>query len=409
MKERIVITGMGAVTPIGIGVPEYWTNLIAGKCGIGPITKFDTENLAVKVAGEVHLDPEAYLPKKLVREMPEFMQYAYIAGEEALTDSGMEIDPLRTGIVMGTALSGISVTAKTQDEMTRGLHRRVGPRFLPEVLGNIACAQLSIAHNIQGPSMTVSTACSSGGDAVSVAAMFLRSGMADAVLAIGGESALCGVVASSLCSAQALSRQTDPALACCPFDAERNGFVMGEGGGALLLETLDHAKARGARIYGELLGFANNTDAHHVTAPRPDGSCAAMCMAMAMASAGLTPDQIGYINAHGTSTHAGDAAECQAVRTVFGPYVDRVAVSSTKAATGHLMGAGGLTEAIACIQAIREGILPPTLHFRTPDPACGLDCVPNTARQADITAAMTNSFGFGGQNSSLIFGKYQED
>lgn len=407
-QTKLVITGMGAVTPIGVGVPAYWQALTAGKCGIGRITRFDASDLPVQIAAELKdFDPAAYIPKTLARTMDPFMQYAFVATEEALGDSGLDIAaaPDRVGIVMGTAMDGVTTVAGTQAAYDAG--KRVGPRFVPMTIGNIAAAQISIAHGITGPSMTLNTACSAGGDAIMTAAMLLRTGEADAVLAVGGESILCPIVVAGLSQAHALSRRNDdPEQACRPFDADRDGFVIGEGGGALILETEEHARARGAHIYAELAGYANTSDAHHVTAPHPEGAGAAACMRRALKRAGLQPSDIGYINAHGTSTGLGDIAETQAVKAVFGGRESAPPVSSTKSMTGHLMGAGGITESIACILAIRDGILPPTLHLAHPDPACDLDYIPNEARKTRITAAMSNSLGFGGQNSSLIFTQY---
>lgn len=407
-QTKLVITGMGAVTPIGVGVPAYWQALTAGTCGIGRITRFDASDLPVQIAAELKdFDPAAYMPKTLARTMDPFMQYAFVAAEEALGDSGLDIaaDPDRVGIVMGTAMDGVTTVAGTQAAYDAG--KRVGPRFVPMTIGNIAAAQISIAHGITGPSMTLNTACSAGGDAIMTAAMLLRTGEADAVLAVGGESILCPIVIAGLSQAHALSRRNDdPEQACRPFDADRDGFVIGEGGGALILETEEHARARGAHIYAELAGYANTSDAHHVTAPHPEGAGAAACMRRALKRAGLQPSDIGYINAHGTSTGLGDIAETQAVKAVFGGRESAPPVSSTKSMTGHLMGAGGITESIACILAIRDGILPPTLHLAHPDPACDLDYIPDEARKTRITAAMSNSLGFGGQNSSLIFTQY---
>lgn len=411
MKENtLVITGMGAVTPVGIGVDAYWRSLIAGACGIGRITRFDASGLPVQIAAELKgFDPAAHMPKTLARTMDPFMQFAFAAAEEALADSGLAIEPEsdRIGIVMGTAMDGVTTVARTQEAYDAG--HRVGPRFVPMTIGNIAAAQIAIAHGIHGPSLTLNTACSAGGDAMMTAAMLLKTGEADAVLAVGGESILCPIVVSGLSQAKALSRRNDaPEHACRPFDLNRDGFVIGEGGGALLIETEEHALARGAKIHAVLAGYANTSDAHHVTAPCPDGAGAAACMQRALARAGMQPSDIGYINAHGTSTPLGDKAETLAVKAVFGGRESAPPVSSTKSATGHLMGAGGLTEAIACIKAIQDGILPPTLHLDTPDPDCDLDYVPNAARKADISAAMSNSLGFGGQNSSIILSRYQK-
>ena len=406
--KKIVITGMGAVTPIGIGVDEYWKNLIAGKSGIDRIKSFDPSELAVQLAGEIkNFDPTDYLEKDMVRKTDPFMQYAYIAAKEALTQSGLTIEPERTGIVMGTAMAGVSATAFTQEELTAA-HKKVGPRFVPKILGNIAAANIAIDYDIQGPSFTVSTACSSGGDAIYIASTYIQAGKADVMLAVGAESVLCPLVIQSLANAKALSRRNDaPATASRPFDITRDGFVIGEGGGALVLETEEHAKARGAHIYGYIAGCGNTCDAHHVTAPHPEGRGAKACIRQAIAEAGIQPSNIGYINAHGTATHKGDAVETAAIKEIFEgalPYV-----SSTKGATGHMMGAGGVTETITCLKAVETGIIPPTINLNEVDPECaGIDFVPNTAKKADIKFAMSNAFGFGGQNSSILVGKYND-
>ncbi len=404
--KKIVITGMGAVTPVGIGVDEYWKNIIAGKSGIDTIKSFDPSELAVQFAGEIKdFDPTEYLPKDLVRKTDPFMQYAYIAAQEAIKQSGIEIEPERTGIVMGTAMAGVSTTAFTQDALS-GAHKKVGPRFIPKILGNIAAANIAIDYNMQGPSFTVSTACSSGGDAINIACTYMKAGKADVMLAVGAESVLCPLVIDSLANAKALSRRNDdPKSSSRPFDISRDGFVIGEGGGALVLETEEHAKARGAKIYGEIAGCGNTCDAHHVTAPHPEGRGAMACIRQAVAEAGIELKDIGYINAHGTATHKGDLVETAAIKEIFGEHLPYV--SSTKGATGHMMGAGGITETIACIKAIETGVLPPTINLSEVDPECaGIDFVANTAKKADIRYAMSNAFGFGGQNSSVLIGKY---
>lgn len=405
--KKIVITGMGAVTPLGIGVDTFWKNLTEGRSGIDTIKSFDPSELAVQIAGEVKdFNPSEYMPKDLIRKTDPFMQYAYTAAKEAINQSGITIEPERTGIVMGTAMSGISTIAFTQDALSGASHKKVGPRFVPKILGNIAAANIAIDYNIQGPQFTVSTACSSGGDAINTAAMCMQAGKADVMLAIGAESVLCPLVIYSLANAKALSRRNDsPATASRPFDTSRDGFVIGEGGGALVLETEEHALARGAKIYGTIMGCGNTGDAHHVTAPHPEGRGAIACIKLALNEAGLNPEDIGYINAHGTATNKGDTVETSAIKKVFCdklPYV-----SSTKGATGHMMGAGGITEVISCVKAIETGIIPPTINLNEVDPECaGIDFVANTAKKADISYAMSNAFGFGGQNSSVIVGKY---
>lgn len=426
VKKKIVITGMGAVTPIGSGVEEYWNRLIAGACGIDKIRQFDATDLAVRIAAEVHsFDLQKYMPKKMIHETDAFTQYAYVAAAEALAmagkkdgersgenarmsddpdrsaDIGLPADPDQMGIVMGTAMAGVATTAATQEILTNAVHKNVGPRFVPRILGNIAAAQIAIAHGITGHSVTLSTACASGGDAVSAAAMLLQADEADAVLAVGAESILCPLVIYSLANAHTLSRMNDdPQHSCRPFDAHRSGFVIGEGGGALVLETEENALARGATIYAELAGWANNNEAYHVIKPNPDGISSIKCMRKALLRAGLSPRDVDYINAHGTGTKLGDEAELNALGQLF----EGSAISSTKGATGHMMGAGGITEAIACIQAIREGIVPPTLNLEDCD--SDLDFVRGESRKMTVDTAMTNAFGFGGQNSSLIFRRY---
>lgn len=417
---------MGAVTPIGSGVEEYWNRLIAGACGIDKIRQFDATDLAVRIAAEVHsFDLQKYMPKKMIHETDAFTQYAYVAAGEALAMAGkkdgersgenarmsddpdrsasigLPADPDQMGIVMGTAMAGVATTAATQEILTNAVHKNVGPRFVPRILGNIAAAQIAIAHGITGHSVTLSTACASGGDAVSAAAMLLQADEADAVLAVGAESILCPLVIYSLANAHTLSRMNDdPQHSCRPFDAHRSGFVIGEGGGALVLETEENALARGATIYAELAGWANNNEAYHVIKPNPDGISSIKCMRKALLRAGLSPRDVDYINAHGTGTKLGDEAELNALGQLF----EGSAISSTKGATGHMMGAGGITEAIACIQAIREGIVPPTLNLEDCD--SDLDLVRGESRKMTVDTAMTNAFGFGGQNSSLIFRRY---
>lgn len=411
MKERLVITGMGAVTPIGIGVDNYWNNLIAGKCGVERITRFDPEESPVKIAAQVKdFNPDNFMSKKQSREMDLFMQYGYAAAEEALADAGIKegsVPAHRMGVVVGTAMAGVSIISETQDGLSTGAHKKVSPRFVPKFIGNIAAAQIAIAKGYHGPSLTVSTACSSGADAISTAAMLLLAGEADAILVVGAEASLCPVVVAGLASAHALSTNNDdPQTASRPFDKTRDGFVFGEGGGAILLETEEHALKRSADIKAELLGFANCTDGYHVTAPHPDGIGAVACMENAILKAGIAREQIDYINTHGTSTPMGDAIETKAIKKLFGEHAYKMAVTSTKGATGHMMGAGGVTETIACIKAIQEGIVPPTLNLNTPDEECDLDYVPNRAEKRSVQYAMTNAFGFGGQNSSLVVGKY---
>lgn len=410
-NSRLVITGMGAVTPIGIGVENYWNNLVAGKCGVEKITRFDTADLPVKIAAEVKdFETEKFMPKKLTREMDVYMQYGYAAAMEAIEQAGEPAaSPERMGIVVGTALGGISPIAETQDGISKGEHKKVSPRFVPKIIGNEAAAQVAIAKGYRGPSLTVSTACSSGGDAISTACMLLMSGQADAVLAMGTESALSPLFILGLTSAHALSTNNDNSQgASRPFDKDRDGFVIGEGGGALVIETEENAKKRGATILAELAGFSNCTDGYHVTSPHPEGIGALFCMEKAIEHAGLSASDVDYINTHGTSTGVGDPIETQAIAELFGEHAKEMAVTSTKGATGHMMGAGGITEAITCIQCIRTGVVPPTLNLEEPDEKCApLNYVPGKAIEKKVKVAMSNSFGFGGQNSSVIFKEFE--
>lgn len=395
---------MGAVTPVGTGVGEFWRSLVSGRCGIGVLDRFTDDDIPVRVAALVRgFDAGLYMPGKLAKDSSRFSQYAFAAAAEALGQSGLDTasEAGRTGVTMGTAMAGVVDIAATQEEMTRSGESKVSPRFVPKTLGNIAAAQIAIEYGFTGPSITVSTACSSGGDAIKLAMMLLRSGEADAMVAVGADSIICPLVTSSLSMARALSRETDPSAACRPFDVRRNGFVMGEGGGALVLETEEHARARGAAILGYVLSAASNNDAYHITSPAPDGRGARACMREALRQAGLNPGDIGYINAHGTSTPVGDGIEAAAIREVFGACTP--AVSSTKAATGHMMGAGGITEVISCVLACREGVLPATIGTSVLDPACeGVDIITAEARKCSVRTAMSNAFGFGGQNSSII-------
>ena len=406
MNKKLVITGMGAVTPIGIGVAEYWDNLMAGKTGIDYITTIDASDLPIRFAGEVSdFKAKDYIPRKKAGEMDRFMQMAYVAANEALAE--VEIDPYRTGITVGTALNGIRTITDTERSYLGSALKRVGPRFLPKSLGNVCASQIAIEHDLHGPSMTLNTACASGGDAISLAAMMLQSGFADMMVAVGAESATEPILIQSLASAKALSTRNDePQKACRPFDIDRDGFVIGEGAGAIVIETEEHAKARGAKIYAELAGCGNNTDAYHPVTPRPDGEGEILCMQQAIEMAGINPSDIGYINSHGTATIKGDVAETDAVKNVFGEAVENLVLNSTKGATGHMMGAGGITEVITCIKSIETGLIAPTLNLENPDPLCDLNYVSKVTVK-ELEYAMSNAFGFGGQNSSIIVGAYK--
>ena len=406
MNKKLVITGMGLISPIGSTVDDYWKNITSGACGIGPIESIDTEELPVKFAGEVRdFDPKEHMPRKLSGEMDRFMQMAFAAASQAIDAAGGICDAYRTGIVMGTALNGIGTITGTQHKYDSSSMKKVGPRFLAKCIGNIGASQIAIAKDIHGPSMTLNTACASGGDAIALCGMHLQSGMADTMIAVGAEAPVTAILIQSLASAQALSvRNEAPEKACRPFDKDRDGFVIGEGAGALVIETEEHALARGAHIYAELAGYGNNTDAYHTVTPRPDGDGEIRCMKQAVEMAGIDPGRIGYINAHGTATIKGDITENLSIKGVFGADSE-VLIGSTKAATGHMMGAGGITEIITCIKAIEKGCVPPTLNLENIDPECDMKYVSSLTDISGLEYAMSNAFGFGGQNSSVIVGR----
>ncbi len=399
MRRSIVISGMGAVTPLGVGVENYWTQLAAGVCGIDEISRIDSESLPVHRAGEVRdFHPRDFMSKPLTMDLELFGQYAYAAAEQAVSQSGLDTKSSRVGVVMGTALHGIDYLARMQQDCDRS-GKTGDPKLMTKYMGNIVAAQFAIHHGIQGPSLTVGTACSSGGDAVTLATLLLESGRADAVVVMAGEAALCPISIYSLYKTRAVS----PSGASRPFSVDRDGFVIGEGGGALLLETEEHALRRNAPVFARLLGCANNTDAYHPVSPNPEGNVAVECIRLALKDAGLVPEAIDYINAHGTATPKGDEAEALAIHKVFG---DRpVSVSSSKGATGHMMAAGGITELIACVKAIESGVLPPNLGLAQPDESLALNLITAENQRQNISIAMSNAFGFGGQNSCLIVGR----
>ena len=408
MNKKLVITGMGLISPIGNSVEDFWKNLTGSVCGIAPIESIDTEDIPVKFAGEARdFVAKDHMPRKLTSETDRFMQMAFAAAAQALEMAGGVQETHRTGIIMGSALNGIGTITQTQSKYEASANKKVGPRFLPKSIGNIGASQIAIANDIHGPSMTLNTACASGGDAIALCGMHLQAGMADTMIAVGAEAPVTAILIQSLVSAQALSMRNDaPEKACRPFDADRDGFVIGEGGGALVIETEEHALKRGAHIYAELAGFGNNTDAYHTVTPRPDGEGEILCMKQALDMAGIDPSAIGYINAHGTATIKGDITENLSVKEVFGADSD-VLIGSTKAATGHMMGAGGITEVITCIKAMETGTLPPTLNLENKDPECDMNYVSSLMSVEGMDYAMSNAFGFGGQNSSVIVGRYR--
>lgn len=408
-QKKIVITGMGMITPVGHNTEDSWKALIAGRTGAAPISIFDTEGLPIQVAAEVKaFEPADRMPQKLCRETSRFQQFAYIAAKEALEDSKLIPEAGRTGVTMGTAMAGIAQAAQAQDKLSRSSRKEVSPRFTTMMLGNIAASQIAISLGIKGPSMTVSTACASGGDAIALAAECILRGEADSMVAAGSESILCPLMILSLSKSNVLAkREGDITGTSRPFDSQRNGFIIGEGGGALVLESEEHAQKRGAKIYGELAGWSNNMDGYHVVAPMPGAEGGIACIRGALKRAGILPEQVDYINAHGTGTIKGDYEDLEAVQGIFS---DAAApMSSIKGATGHMMGAGGPVEAAVCLLAMRDEILPPTINLETPDPmAKGFDLIPNHARGGHIDVAISNVFGFGGQNSCLVLKRYEK-
>ena len=412
MKKRVVVTGMGAITPVGIGKDAYWQALIAGKSGIGPITRFDASEYSTQIAGEVNdFDPSLYIDKKEAKRMDRFTQFAVAASKMALEDSAIDLektDRTRVGTMIGAGIGGMD----TLNDQFRTLFdkgpNRISPFFVPMMIGNMAAGQTSISFGLQGPCSCIVTACASGTNAIGDAFKIIERGDADVMLAGGTEAAISPIAMAGFCSMKAMSTRNDePLKASRPFDKDRDGFVMGEGSGILVLESLEHALARGAKIYAEISGYGTNADAYHITAVAPGGVQAARCMEMAIKDAGIAPQDVDYINAHGTSTGLNDKNETLAIKSLFGDHAMKLAVSSTKSMTGHLLGAAGGIEAIASVLAITESMVPPTINYETPDEEMDLDYVPNTARQREVNVALSNSFGFGGHNATVLFRKYQ--
>lgn len=407
MSERVVITGMGAVTPLGLGVEALWSGVLAGRSAVGPITRFDASGLATRIAAEVKdFDPGAHFDRKEARRMERFVQFALLAARQALADAGLEVGAAtrtRTGVVVGTGIGGVGVLIEQAKVLETQGPRRVSPFLIPMMLPDMAAGQIAIDQGLEGPNMALISACASGANAIGEAAEMIRRGTADVMIAGGSESAILPVAIAGFNVMGAISTNNEAGPAANrPFDARRDGFVMGEGAGIVVLEALSHARARGARIHGELAGYGSSADAWHIVAPREDGAGAALAMRSALDSAGLTPADIDYVNAHGTGTALNDAIETRAIKEVFGAEAARVAVSSTKPVTGHLLGAAGAVEAIICLRALAEGVIPPTINYAEPDPACDLDYVPNEPRPTRLRVAMSNSFGFGGHNACLV-------
>lgn len=408
-QRRAVVTGIGAVTPLGNDAAQTWEGLKSGRSGIGPITLFDTENFKAKLAAEVHgFDPKEYMEVNEALRTDRYAQFAVAAAQQAAEESRIEgaVEAERFAVLFGTGIGGITTFEKEHTKLLEKGARRVSPLFVPMMIGNMAAGLIAIRHGCQGPAMPAVTACASGSNAIGEALRLIRHGYADAVITGGAEAAICPSAVAGFANMQALSCAEDPEAASLPFDRRRSGFVMGEGAVALILEEYEHAKARGARIYGEVCGYGSTCDAYHITSPRPDADGGARAMMQAMREAGYTGQDTVYVNAHGTGTPMNDALETIAIKKALGEdAAKRALVSSTKSMTGHMLGAAGAVEAMACLFALNEGVIPPTIHLKEQDEACDLNCVPEWAVSADITLTLSNSLGFGGHNACLAFRK----
>ncbi len=406
--RRVVITGMGAITPIGNSVDESWNNVIEGVSGVGPITQFDTQDLLVQIACEVKgFDPEDYMEKREARRIDRFQQFGIVAAQQAIDQSGLEVGPeeaSRASVIISSAVGGMISVEEAMIVFSEKGPRRVTPFIIPKFMSNGAAGLVSIKNGFKGPTFSIASACASGSDAIGQAATMIRSGAVDMAVAGGADATISRIGVSGFDRLKAMSRHNeDYSDTPAPFDKNRDGLVMGEGAAAVVLEDLDRARDRGAEILGELVGYSSTSDSFHITAPAEDGAGGAAAMVNAIEMAGVAPDQVDYINAHGTATPLNDLSETRAIKAAFGEAAYDIPISSTKSMTGHMMGATGALEAIFCMLAIRDGVIPPTIHYRTPDPECDLDYVPNEARQGKVDVAISNAFGFGGHNAVLAF------
>lgn len=410
-KRRVVVTGIGAVTPLGNNIEETWENIKAGKSGVGPLTRLDASKFTANVAAEVKdFDIEQYIERKEARKMDRFTHYALAASIMAMKDANLEISEElapRAGVWIGSGIGGMETYEQQFTTFLERGARRVSPFFIPMLIPDMAAGQVSIHLGAKGINSCTVTACATGTNSIGDAFKVIERGDADVMITGGAEAPIVNMAVAGFCASTALTTNDDPAKASRPFDANRDGFVIGEGAGIVILEELEHAKARGAKIYGEVIGYGATGDAHHITAPAPGGEGAARAMKQALADGGVEPSAVEYINAHGTSTPYNDLYETMAVKSVFGEHAYKLAMSSTKSMTGHLLGAAGGVEAIFTVLSLKEGVLPPTINLETPDPECDLDYVANEVRNANITYAMSNSLGFGGHNASLLFKKYE--
>jgi 3-oxoacyl-[acyl-carrier-protein] synthase II len=411
LKKRVVVTGLGLVTPLGIGVQESWEALCQGKSGIGPITRFDAAGFKTRIAGEVKgFKPEDFVPQKMIRRLDVFIHYALAAARMAFEQARLRITPELApwvGVITGSGLGGLRTIEETHKVLLSRGPDRISPFFIPMIIANMASGEIAIEFGAKGPNLSLETACAAGAHAIGDSFKLIQRGAAKVMFCGGVESVITPLAVGGFNAMRALSTRNDePEKASRPFDRDRDGFVMGEGSGIMLLEDLEFALERGASILGEIVGYGLTGDAYHMTAPSPDGDGAIRCMQMALSDAGLVPREVQYINAHGTSTDLNDAAETKAIKAVFGEHSAQLAVSSTKSMTGHLLGGAGGVEAVLSVLALLNGTIPPTINYETPDPDCDLDYVPNQARKADLSCALSNSFGFGGTNAVLIFKKY---
>ncbi|GAE89219.1 beta-ketoacyl-ACP synthase II [Acetivibrio straminisolvens] len=410
MKRRVVVTGLGVVSALGTDINEFWNAIKEGKSGITAVTKFDVSNMPTKVAAEIKdFDPTKFIDKKEAKRMDPYCQYALAASKMAVEMSGLDIEKVdknRFGVVVGSGIGGIGTFEEQYKVYMEKGPGRVSPFFIPMMISNMAAGQIAIQFGARGFNECVVTACATSTNAIGDAFKVIQRGDADIIITGGSEASITPLSFAGFCSMKAMTTTEDPALACRPFDAERNGFVMGEGAGILVLEELEHALKRGANILAEIVGYGVTNDAYHITAPAPEGEGGARCMKMAIDDAGIKPEDVNYINAHGTSTEYNDKFETAAIKAVFGDHAKKLAVSSTKSMTGHLLGAAGAVEAIITVLALKDGFLPPTINYKTPDPECDLDYVPNKGRSSDITYALSNSLGFGGHNATIALKKF---
>ncbi len=410
MKNRVVITGMGAVTPIGNDVNSYWNNIKEGTCGVDVIKSFDITNFKCKLGAEIKdFDVSVALDKREARKMDKYCQYAMVAADEAIKDSGLEIETLdneRLAVVVGSGIGGLSTIEQEHKKLLEKGPGRVSPFLIPMIIGNIAAGSIAIKYGAKGMCTSVVTACATGTNAIGDAFHMIQDGRADIIIAGGAEGSITPLALAGFASLTALTNSEDPLRASIPFDKERSGFVMGEGAGIVILESLEHAEKRNAKIYSEIKGYGATCDAYHITSPSPDGEGAARAMVMALADGDVKAEEVSYINAHGTSTPYNDKFETAAIKTTFGEYAYKIPVSSTKSMTGHLLGASGAIEAIACIKALEEGFVPATIGYKVPDEECDLDYVPNCGRKQQLKYAISNSLGFGGHNATILFKKW---